>query len=165
MGHAVGGARVNVLCLIGAVLAVTCIGLPWAIDIQYPDEWTRHYNLPNGPEAIGVIDEEHMLFITLVFVLGAYLSFLSPLAGVVQLIGIVGYCTEVSPHLGDSPTSGGCAWDHITFDIGFYLAIWAAALTFLSILFPFGSGYSEVYRPFSKKSLPSRDRYLTWNRI
>ena len=140
------GMRVNVLCLMGAVLGFFCmIGLHWAsgsFGIVDP--------LGRGIEADWVIWPPIDYFSTgemysLFFVVGTVLAFFTPLAGLLQLCGITIFAIDLYDIVNGHAGAG--TWGAA----GFVLAIVAVSIVLVSLAFPYGVGY--IGRPID---LPGR---------
>jgi hypothetical protein len=128
------GMRVNVLCLMGAVLGFFCMYvLTWA---------SGSYGLP-GDSLVGVdwaIWPPWDSFSTgeiysWLFVAGTVLAFFTPLAGLLQLCGITVFALDLYDFLNGPAGTG--TW----VASGFVLAIVSTAIVLGSLAFPYGVGY------------------------
>lgn len=150
--------KVNLLCVAGAALGLASLFLPW---------W-------QGSElGLGMmIDKEYMLVEDVLFdsteygslfviactmyVIGTFLAFWSPLGGLVQLPGAIGFFamfgTEIGVHRGED-----------TIALGAYLGLASAAVVLMSLVAPVGIGYS-LRRKAHIASLASATKFITVSR-
>jgi len=159
-----GNPRINVLCIVGAMIGITCILTTWALVTETPPGWpdktirTKAVNIqPSGwsmldaliatlnPSSNAYGNAELIAYI-LMFMGGAVASFLTPLGGVPQLAGAIGFYT----------TSQADLFVH-DFGAGFVIAIVSAAIVLTSIVWPMGVGYD-------KGPIDLRARLLTFTR-
>jgi len=152
--------RVNVCCLIGAVVALLCLALPWSTSAWEPGSYKEHFYLSDKVyTAVG--GEPRLIITMIVLIVGGVASLFTPLGGFVQFLAVANYLRELGPRIGTVPMTGPQVV-HFYFDIGFYLAIWSTLLTLLSATVPFGFGYSGLYSPFSKRTLSWKHRLLVF---
>jgi hypothetical protein len=129
--------RVNVICLVGAVLAVLSLFLPWAvIQNQETLEKTNLGALDFGKTFLGIHlfdgNGNFELSVT-IFIIGAAVAFLSPLGGILQLIGAMGFVFTT--------LTWGVEGFKMIFYIGAAVGLISAALVLLSLAWPTGVGY------------------------
>jgi hypothetical protein len=129
-------ARVNVLCLMGAVLGFFCMyeliwasgshgysGDPfWPIEVDWAI-WPPIDYFSNG--------EIYSWF----FVVGTVLAFFTPIAGLLQLCGITIFAIDLYDIVNGPAGTG--TWGAS----GFVLAIVSASIVLVSLAFPYGVGY------------------------
>lgn len=130
------GARVNVLCLMGAALGFFCmIGLHWASgSYGIVDSLGRGIEVDwaiRPPMDYFSTGEMHSWF----FVVGTVLAFFTPIAGLLQLCGITIFAIDLYDIVNGSAGTG--TWGAA----GFVLAIVAASIVLVSLAFPYGVGY------------------------
>lgn len=151
--------RVNVLCLMGAILGVFCIfEWGWASGgygigmIQV--DW--HYWPPIEGFATGEV-------FCYLFVLGTILAFVTPAAGFLQLSGVTIFAFRLHDILNGAAGSG--EWG-IT---GYVAAIVTTSIVVASLPFPYGIGYKNksvdiLGRLLTISSLTWAERIAAWRR-
>mgnify|MGYP006992528598 CR=1 FL=1 len=111
--------------------------LPWAV-IQTNETGERTYlgAFDFGKTLLGIqlFPDTFQLSVTL-FVIGAAVAFLSPLGGILQLIGAMGFVMTT--------LTWGVEGFKMIFWIGAATAIVSAALVLLSLAWPMGVGYEK----------------------
>ena len=152
---------VNALCLIGASLAVMAVFLPWASTtlVNASDNLTHQY--PATPidyvsshmDFQGVGTEPFAVAIT-VLLAGVVFSFLTPLGGFVQLVGLALFYLNVGDYLVTRVDIPPYSFFRTELDYGFFVGIVAVGITILSFFF------TLERRPI--RDLFRRDRLLTW---
>ncbi len=142
--------RVNLLCLLGAVIAVVALFLPWAMT---PDHLGEEIGIGafdfDEPLSGGSEFPDSFRYSVTLFIIGTVLSFLTPLGGIPQIVGSVGFVSTVL-------TSRIPEHDLIP-GIGVVIALLAAGIVILSFLEPVGTGYSRNQEPTLAAKL------LTWS--
>jgi hypothetical protein len=132
--------RVNVLCLIGAILAAVSLFLPWA---------TVQDQASGAKRDLGAFDFEetflgfHLFsanfrYSVILFVIGTAVAFLSPLGGIMQLIGCVGFILTTLTTRFEGV--------EMVFWIGAAVALISTAMVLLSLVSPTGVGYEAGKR-------------------
>ena len=150
--------KVNVLCLAGAGLGLLSLFLPWwsghevVLGALIPQDYSLIQDVLLRPE----IYTSAILVAAVLFVAGTGMAFLSPIGGLVQLPGILGFVALFNQDIG---TRRGTE----SFELGVYIALIAAVLTTVSLLIPLGVGYGLKGRAFWK-SLSSANRFLSIGR-
>ena len=123
--------RVNVLCLIGAILAVLSLFLPWTLtqDRETGDTDTL------GAFDYGETFPDNFRYAVTLFLIGTAAAFFTPLGGLLQLIGSIGFVmtalTSTFPEF------------QITFWAGSAMAMFSAALVVIGLASPLGIGYGS----------------------
>lgn len=126
--------RVNMLCYIGAILAVLALFLPWAV-IQ--NELTdSRVNL--GPYDFDEGFPSNFRYSVTLFLIGTILAFLTPIGGILQFIGSVGFMLTASTT--DFPIPG---LVDMIFYVGPVIGFLASFMVLLSLLSPIGIGYNQ----------------------
>lgn len=158
---AMKGLRVNLISLIGAVLVLVSLVLPWGI------EWFESVNGP-APDSILLTDQidfqgsSRMYSVAIILVVGAIISALTPLGGFVPLYGAAAYFSKMSLWIGLVPIPGFGPAPQFQLGPGFYLAVAAGLTSIASMIWPVGPGYSGLYFPFSPRRLTVSRRMLVW---
>jgi hypothetical protein len=139
-----------------------CLALPWSTQVWVPPDYTEHYYISDRVEMrVGHEPYERAIIALTTLVVGATVSLFTPLGGLILLLAVMDYFAEIGSSVGVFPTTG-LQDIHFYLDMGFYLALWAALLTCLSAITPFGLGYSGLYFPLSDRKLSLRQRLLVW---
>lgn len=148
--------RINVLCVVGAMVGLSCLLTTWALVTETPPGWptsAHSKSIEIVPDAWSPIDtlaaagdplstaygSSELVAFSILFVLGTALAFLTPLGGAPQLVGVLGFYTVSSEHLFVSE-----------FTAGLVVATAAALIVLASLWFPLGVGYERG--PVSLKS-------------
>ncbi len=139
--------KVNALCLAGAGLGLISLFLPWWSGSS--QEYSLVQDVLLRPE---VYSSGFLLSATL-FVVGTGIAFLSPMGGLVQLPGALGFLALFNQEIGTGRGSE-------SFEFGVYIGLVGAIVTMVSLLVPIGVGYGLNRRAFWK-SLSSANRFLT----
>jgi len=138
-----GGFQVSLVSLFCFVVGAVSFSLPWVIqrygwrfsDFYYRNDYEMFSTLISY-----VFDQnQDMLLVTgaSLFVIGTILAILTPLAGVVQGVGVVAFFVGIQPHLMEaSDTYGGFDVAHLL-GPGIFVGIIAAALGVIGLFFPF----------------------------
>ena len=155
--------RINVLCIVGAMVGVTCLLTTWALVTETPPGWpdtVKSKTMEIEPSGWTPIDalaatidplsnaygNGELLAFSALFMIGTALAFLTPLGGAAQLAGVLGFYSASSEHLFVSEFAAGMA-----------VASAAALIVLVSLAWPLGVGYED--RP-----LGLRARLLTVSR-
>lgn len=126
--------RVNLLCVIGALLALLAVALPWLMTSSSSGQGGVEYNL------YWYATEDSVWKIgAMVFILGSAAALVTPLAGIPQLIGVLWWWGSAKSSIGTSDV-GSQVWT-TGLGYGFWLGLFAAAVVLASLLFPIGFGY------------------------
>jgi len=135
--------RVNILSLIAAILGVIALFSAW-VEVRV-FVWGADLNL------IDVLNEAETGLLVAgcwLFIIGTLLSFLTPLGGILEILGVALFLSWfVSEADGDLPSG-----------IGAYLGIASAIVAFVSISKPVGFGYGE-------SAVGAKGRLLTFSKI
>ena len=150
--------KVNALCLAGAGLGLLSLFLPWwsGHEVGLGTLVDQNYNLVEGV----LLDSENLssafVVAATLFVVGTGMAFLSPIGGLVQLPGVLGFIAlfnqEISTRRGTE-----------SFELGLYIALISAIITTVSLLMPLGPGYGFKGRAFWT-SLSSANRFRSVGR-
>ena len=132
--------RINMLCLIGAVIAVLSLSMPWILiqaDGSNDPTYIGAFELDDPIPGIRSLPETLQYSLT-IFIIGTVIAFFTPLGGIPQLMGSVGVLlTTITTKLEDG-------------QMGVYLGAGAAVVgsvcVLLSLLTPLGIGYSVGHR-------------------
>ncbi|MGQ9588557.1 MAG: hypothetical protein ACUVT7_09305 [Thermoplasmata archaeon] len=142
-------ARINLVCLGGAVLGILSLFMPWALvhdsflddttnigAFDFDEEYDDRYSYPDN---LGTT--------VILFLIGTVVAFVTPLGGILQLIGSVGFIltTFTYPMICD---------DEIIFWVGAAIATMSSALAVIGLAYPEGIG-------FEKDKRTALDRLLT----
>jgi len=119
--------RVNVLCLVGALLAVAAIFSTWiTLGFMF---WTKEMNLI---DVFNQVESSSDFWLPAVlFLVGTIVAFVSPLGGVMQVIGVPLFISAFGSNADGKLPSG----------IGPYLGFAAAIIVLASLAYPVGLGY------------------------
>jgi hypothetical protein len=132
--------KINILCLVGAVVGFAAIFSPWT----WMDGFSRY---PNNLDDIisylyHILAGNWMLPGGVIFCFGVLFSFLTPLGGIAEAIGLALFLVDARVWIGNmdgpSTTAG--------FGAGFYLGIVSSAIICFSAWKPMGIGYGEGQR-------------------
>jgi len=120
---------VNLLCLVGAIIGVIAIFSTWiTVGFMF---WTNDMNLI---DVFNQVDSSSDFWLPAVLCLiGVVVAFISPLGGIMQIIGVPLFISAFASHAdGDLPSG-----------IGAYLALVGAVVVLVSLLYPVGIGYRQ----------------------
>lgn len=132
--------RVNVLCLAGAVLAVLALFLPWGImQTEGADTWTNAgaYDFGETNEGDHSYPSNFRYSVTL-FLIGTILAFLTPIGGVLQFTGSLGFMLTASTIALEGTD--------LKFWIGATVGLSSSLMVLLSLAVSIGVGY-ETEKP------------------
>jgi len=150
--------KVNVLCLVGAALGLVSLFLPWwqGYEIAVATMVDKDYMLVEDVLFNSAQYGSLFVIACTLYVVGTFLAFGSPLGGLVQIPGILGFFamfgSEIGVHRGED-----------TIALGAYLGLASAAVVTVSLLVPLGIGYS-LKRKARIASLASAAKFITVNR-
>jgi hypothetical protein len=145
--------RINILCLIGAIIAVVASILPWLNNLlslsagESPIDlaFSFHYSKWNGLQLTSII-----------FVLGAFVAFFTPLGGIVQLTGVLFFIATVNAI--NNEIFAIYAFNRFSIEWNIAFGIVSASISIVSMMIPLGIG-------FKGHSINFSDRLLTFGRI
>ncbi|MBU0684894.1 MAG: hypothetical protein ABIE25_07295 [Thermoplasmatota archaeon] len=129
--------RINLLCVIGAFIAFVAIALPWLTmnistsSIQISPLESNLYQFMKGSSAWKVG--------AWIFILSSAAAFVTPLAGLTQLMGLLWWWGSARNSLGTSVV-GDLTWTS-GLGNGIWLGAFAVAVVLVSFIFPIGFGY------------------------
>ena len=123
--------RVNMLCYAGAILAVLALFLPWAA-IQHEGTDDRINLGPYDFDSDEGYSSNFRYSVTL-FLIGTIFVFLTPIGGILQLIGSVGFMLTAS-----TTTFTGL---DMVFWVGPVIGVLASFMVLVSLYAPMGVGY------------------------
>ena len=132
--------RLNLLCLLGAILALAAIGAPWFTHqtVQAHPLITQY----DSHNLFMVLDQSYgvdAMVAAIMIVAGTGAAFATPLGGFAQAFGIFWFWQTRSGIAGTLTTND---WiDRNYFDAGFYLGIIACGIVLASMFVPLGVGY------------------------
>ena len=139
---------VNVLCLLGAIVGVVSLFLPWCIVVDGPNEFgvspaslvMDDYRAPSDP----------LLFSSLVFISGTVIAFLFPVAFAAQSVGILLFLLQFVD-----------AVLHPALSLGFYAGVLSSVMVLAGLIHPVGPGYDHRWPWWSRRTeVPSRAEFL-----
>lgn len=123
---------VNVLCLLGAIVGIVSLFLPWCVLVDGPNELGRSL-LAFMVDSRG-LPLEPMFVAALMFITGTVVAFLFPAASAVQAAGVVLFL-QTFMAFPDSIMG----W-HYELSSGFYAGILSSAMVLAGLLRPVGPG-------------------------
>jgi len=128
--------KVNLYCLVGAIMGVLTLFMPWALlHDTHLDETTNvgAFDFNESPEAGYSFPDNFQLSVTL-FVIGTGLAFILPIGGVFQFIGSMGFIltTVTYPRFGET---------ELIFWIGAAIALISSCLVMIGLVYPNGVGF------------------------
>jgi hypothetical protein len=144
--------KVNLLAIIGGLLGVMCILLPWTVtQVDSP--------LGNSISEMMLTDFMHQndsafSFAVILFLLGSALALITPLGSVGQFFGWLIFLAAVIEELGTEDV--GLADVTVSLGLGFGVGLVAVALVIVSMIKPMGPGHSQP-------STDAKQRFLTWS--
>ena len=122
--------RVNMLCYAGAILGVLALFLPWAvIQSELTD---ARVNL--GPYDFNEGFPSNFRYSVTLFLIGTVLAFLTPVGGILQLIGSIGFMLTASTTTLPLPID-------MIFYVGPLIGFLASFMVLASLHSPMGIGY------------------------
>jgi hypothetical protein len=128
------GRSINILCLCGLILGIAAVFSTWTYYSE-GDYTSTTYLITILPPTVLIAGAS-------LFVLGTILAILTPLAGLVQVAGLVGFLAPTmdraalwSEHSGGSVEFGP--------SVGFYVGVLSAVLVLASLIHPMGPGFGR----------------------
>jgi hypothetical protein len=143
--------KVNLLAIIGGLLGVMCVLLPWTVtqvESVFGDSSSEMILTDYIHEGDWVFSLAVVLFL-----LGSALALIVPLGGLGQFFGWMIFLGAILDDLGTTHTS--IADITISLALGFAMGFVAFALVFVSLVRPIGPGHA-------KGAIGARERLLTW---
>ena len=136
---------VNLLCLIGAMVGVVSLFLPWCMMVEGPNE------LGVSPADL-ITDTEELLSSSLtgpalLFTIGAVTAFLFPVSFAVQTAGIVLFLRVVMDQYAGAPLG----YDY-EMSLGFYAAVLSSVMVLAGLVRPVGPGYDGRWPWWSRRT-------------
>ena len=121
--------RLNILCLVGAVIGVVAVFSTWiTVGFMF---WSREMNLI---DVYNQVESSSDLWLPAILCLiGAVVAFISPLGGVMQIVGVPLFISAFTSNTDGKLPSG----------IGPYLALVGAVIVLASLVYPIGVGYRQ----------------------
>lgn len=147
--------KVNILCLAGAGIGIVSLFLPWWQGVEFGLGLAIDHDYMLVQDVLldsATYGSLFMIACTL-FVAGTLLAFWSPLGGLIQVPGILGFFA-----LFDSEIGVRRGEDEVA--LGVYVALISMVIVVLSLLVPMGVGYS-ICRKAHMASLSSADKFIT----
>jgi len=141
--------KVNLFCLVGAILGVLSLFMPWALlhdRVEQVNTNVGAFDFNQSPQA-GYSFPDNFRYSVILFVIGTIVAFVLPLGGVLQLIGSMGFMltTITYPSFGDT---------QVIFWIGAAIALISSIMVLIGFAYPSGVGYGTGRRT-------AMDRLLT----
>ena len=132
--------RVNVLCLVGAVIAVISLFLPWAMVQDKQSGDTANLGAFDFNETfLGIhLFSSNFRYSVTLFLIGTAIAFFCPLGGILQLIGSMGFIISTLTVTFETID--------MVFWIGSLAAAVSAAFVLMSLVYPLGAGYEPGKR-------------------
>jgi hypothetical protein len=135
--------RVNILCILGAVLGIASVFSVWVVyhqvDIYAVVESTPYTGIDLlGPYARSPMDVS--ILAPLLLVVGTVIAFISPTGGILQVAGTLYFLSWVRLHL--NPGHMFFGW-YVDWSYGPFIGLAAGALVILSIFHPIGPNCKE----------------------
>jgi len=147
--------KVNLLCLAGAAMGLLSLFFPWwqGSDLGLGLMIDRDYMLVQDVLFDSTAFGSLFMVACTMYVVGTFLAFWSPLGGLVQVPGVLGFLamfgSEVGVRRGED-----------TIALGAYLGLVSMIVVVISLLVPLGVGYS-LERRGRKRSLSSPGKFFT----
>lgn len=121
--------RLNILCLVGAIIGVVAVFSTWiTIGFMF---WSREMNLIDLYNQVGSSSDFYLPAVLLL--IGAVVAFVSPLGGILQVVGAPLFFSAFASNSENALPSG----------LGPYLAIVGALIVLGSLMYPVGIGYRQ----------------------
>jgi ABC-type phosphate/phosphonate transport system permease subunit len=132
--------RVNVFCLLGAVIAVISLFLPWAMVEDKESGDTANLGAFDFNETFWGFDvfPSNFHYSVTLFLIGTAIAFFCPLGGILQIIGSMGFIISTLTVTFET--------FNIVFWIGSLAALVSAVFVLLSLVYPLGVGYEPGKR-------------------
>ncbi len=124
---------VNVICLVGFVVGILSLALPWAYarTLPYPNDLQTSFDL---------LQSRYFVVVS-AFIIGTVVSFFTPIAVLFQISGII-LTVDATQRLVASFPSTDWVWCSLL--LGFYLGIISIIIILIGILHPMWSGHKAV---------------------
>ena len=166
------------MCLLGVILGFLCLALPaltvtmnynhlgysGAMEYHLYMSSSRFVEVWTDPPVIPSLDYASVV---VVFFVGVALAAITPLGGVSMATGIFGYYLLLNSRF-DAMRSTfahpGSFVNSVEWGAAFYIGILATVVTLLSIVFPVGPGYSDMYSPWPLRRGHLKERLLVWGK-
>lgn len=136
---------VNGLCLVGALIGLCSIYLPWVGAEYWSVSLADILNLHSSEAALAGA----------LFLAGTFLALLFPIGGVVQLAGLFMFC-RAERWFGDVSVDPA---------FGFFVALASCALVLAGFVRPMGPGYASVQSWWSERAETSAKVCLLYGRV
>ena len=135
------GARVNIFCLVGAVIGVVAVFSTWiAVRLTSPiSSSVLEHNLVDIYDFAGIVSDYNLAVVLLL--IGAIVAFISPLGGMLQLVGTLLFISAY-PATANIILPSGFQWEE-NIGLGPYLALVGAVIVLASLVYPVGLGYRQ----------------------
>ena len=127
------GVRLNILCLVGAVIGVVAVFSTWiAVRVTFIFWSSRsELNLIDVYNQVGSSSDFYLPAVLLL--IGAIVAFISPLGGMLQLVGAPLFISAFASNSDGKLPSG----------VGPYLALVGAVIVLASLVYPVGLKYRQ----------------------
>jgi len=132
--------RINVLCLVGAFLAVICLFLPWAVaheKIGSDKAYLGAFDFNKSFLGIHLFPDNFRNAVTL-FLIGTVVAFFCPVGGILQLLGSLAFLLTTVTTTSETID--------LTYWIGAIIAPVSSVLVLGSLIYPLGVGYEAGKR-------------------
>ena len=127
--HEMARVRLNILCLVGAVIGVIAVFSTW-ITARFLF-WSREMNLIDVYNQVG--SSSHYYLPAVLLLIGAVVVFITPVGGILQVIGVPIFLSVFATNSDGKLPSG----------VGPYLALVGAVIVLASLVYPVGLGYRQ----------------------
>lgn len=144
--------KVNLLAIVGGLLGVMCVLLPWTVTTV--DSFLGESTVNDTMTDFIHEDDATFAFAIVLFLLGSALALATPLGGVGQFFGWLMFLAAAYDRLGTTTTS--IIETNVSLGLGFAVGIVATGIVLFSLARPLGPGYSHG-------GLRPQDRFLTWS--
>jgi len=143
--------RINLLAIVGGLLGVICILLPWTVaQVESPFGDSSSERILTDFIHEG---DSAFTFAIVLFLLGSALALITPLGGVGQFFGWLIFLAAILEDIGTEQTA--LADITVSLGLGFGVGLVALALVFVSMIKPMGPGHAQTPNDL-------RGRFLTW---
>ncbi|MBN1677997.1 MAG: hypothetical protein JW880_05605 [Candidatus Thermoplasmatota archaeon] len=147
--------KVNLLCLAGAAIGLVSLFFPWwqgaepGLGLMIDRDYMLVQDLLLDSSEYGSL----FVVACTLFLVGTFFAFGSPIGGLVQIPGVMGFFalfgSEIGVHRGED-----------TVGLGAYLGLISAAIVTVSLLLPLGIGY-HLGQKARRASLSSASKFIT----
>jgi len=154
--------RINVTCLVGAAFGLACFAVP-SLVVTFPFGGSEyHYMFDTWDQT----SRYFLIFAPAALLVGSVVAIVTPAGGIGMALGIVSFYSSIRPQIqtiamASLPYGQGVGYQ---WGAAFYLGILAASLVLLSIVFPFGPGYTNVMSEWHRTRGSWKARLLVWGR-